>query len=64
MPKTEVISLQQILHDEVAIADFCMQDESVQAFERKICRLLTKYERHIIEEFMKRGLFPKETIEV
>lgn len=64
MPKTEVISLQQILHDEVALADFCMQDESVQVFERKICRLLTKYERNIIEEFMKRGLFPKETIEV
>ena len=36
MPKTEVMTLQQILRDEEAVADFCMQDESIQAFERKI----------------------------
>lgn len=64
MPKTEVMTLQQILRNEEALADFCIQDESVQAFERKICRLLNKYERYIIEEFTKRDLFPKETIEV
>ena len=64
MPKTEVMTLQQILRDEEAVADFCMQDETVQAFERKICHLLEKYERYIIEEFTKRDLFPKETIEV
>ena len=64
MPKTEVMTLQQILRDEEAVADFCMQDESIQAFERKICHLLKKYEHYIIEEFTKRDLFPKETIEV
>ena len=64
MPKTEVMTLQQILHDDEALAEFCMQDESVQAFEKKICHLLNKYEHCIIDEFKKRDLFPKETVEV
>ena len=64
MPKTEVMTLQQILRDDEALAEFCMQDESVQAFEKKICHLLNKYEHYIIDEFKKRDLFPKETVEV
>lgn len=64
LPKTEVMTLQQILRNEEAAAGFSMQDESVHAFEAKICRLLKTYEHLIIEEFKKRDLFPKETIEV
>ena len=64
LPKTEVMTLQQLLQDEEAVARFSIQEESVHAFEAKICRLLKKYEHLIIEEFTKRDLFPKETIEV
>ncbi|WP_431029955.1 exonuclease domain-containing protein [Lysinibacillus sp. LZ02] len=64
MPKTEMMTLQQILRDEEAIARFSMQDEPVHVFEAKICHLLKKYEHLLVEEFTKRDLFPKETIEL
>ena len=64
LPKTEVMTLQQLLQDDEAVARFSMQEESVHNFEARICRLLKKYEHLIIEEFNKRDLFPKEIIEV
>lgn len=64
LPKTEVMTLQQLLLDEETLGRFSMQEESTHAFEAKVCRLLKQYEHLIIEEFNKRDLFPKETIEV
>lgn len=64
LPKTEVMTLQHLLHDEEAVARFSMHENSIHAFEAKVCRLLKQYEHLIIEEFNKRDLFPKETIEV
>ncbi|WP_332651277.1 3'-5' exonuclease [Lysinibacillus sp. 54212] len=64
LPKTEVMSLQQIVKDEQALAKFLITDESVHAYEAKVCRLLRKYEGAIIEEFSKRSLFPQSTVEV
>lgn len=64
LPKTEVMTLQQILKDELILSKFQMKDESIHAYESKLCRLLRKYESTIIDEFTKRSLFPESTVEV
>lgn len=64
MQKTEVINLQHLVNDEEQLTRFAYQDEEIQAFEKKICHLLNEYKHIIIDEFMKRDLFPKQTVEV
>lgn len=64
MPKTEVMTLQQIIKDEQVVAKFHISNESVHSYEAKVCRLLRKFEGVIIDEFAKRSLFPGKSVKV
>lgn len=64
LPKTEVMTLMNLLKNEELVANFNLVDESTHAYESKIVRLVRKFESVIIDEFHKRELLTKETIQV
>lgn len=64
IPKTEVMTLMNILSNEEAVSKFNIGEETIHAYEAKISRLLHKFEGPILDEFMKRALLPAETVAV
>ncbi|MEO4052856.1 3'-5' exonuclease [Solibacillus sp. CAU 1738] len=64
MPKTENMQLSNLLNNEEILAKFYIGEQSVHAYEAKICRLLRKFEGLIIEEYSKRALLPQEILKV
>ena len=64
LPKTEVMTLTNLLKKEELIAHFHFVEESTHSYEAKILRLVRKYEHVFIEEFHKRALVEKHTIQV
>lgn len=64
MPKTENMQWQHLLKNEEILTKFYLGNQSVHAFEAKMCRLLRKFEGIIIEEFTKRALLPQEVLKV
>ena len=63
-PKTEAMTLQQILNSEEAVNEFTLNSLTVPSYEIKLHTLLKKYETHIVNEFEKRLLFTKEEIHI
>ncbi len=64
LPKTEVMTLTNLLKKEELIAKFNLADESTHAYEAKILRLVRKFESAFVEEFHKRALLQEETVQV
>lgn len=64
IPKTEVMTLQHLLHNEESVNLFTMSDQSIRAYEAKLQKLIQTYKNEIIAEFQKRNLFVKEEISV
>lgn len=64
MPKLENMQLQHLLKNEELLEKFYMGDQSVHAFEAKVCRLIRKFEGILIDEFTKRALLPQEALKV
>ncbi|ATP39719.1 DNA polymerase III subunit epsilon [Solibacillus sp. R5-41] len=64
LPKTEVMTLVNLLKNENYVAKFNLIDETTHAYESKIVRLLNKFEQPIIEEFHKRALLEEVMVEV
>ncbi|MGN7476401.1 exonuclease domain-containing protein [Solibacillus silvestris] len=64
LPKTEVMTLANLLKKEEIIAKFHLVDESTHSYEAKILRLIRKYEHVFVEEFYKRALIEKNIIQV
>lgn len=64
IPKTEVMTLMNILNSEGTVGKFNIGDETIQSYEAKISRLLGEYEASIIEEFHKRALLLNQPIKV
>lgn len=64
LPKTEVMTLTNLLKKEDIIMDFNLVDETTHAYEAKILRLIRKYQSIFVEEFYKRALLQNTTIEV
>lgn len=56
LPKTEVMTLQNLLMDEKAVNRFTMNGQPLDAYEKNICQLLFRYKNKLIEEFNKRNL--------
>nr|WP_285842556.1 3'-5' exonuclease [Ureibacillus chungkukjangi] len=63
-PKTETMTLQQILQTEEAVNEFTLNSLTIPSYENKLYTLLKKYEPHIVNEFEKRLLFKKEAIHI
>ncbi|MBD8032366.1 MULTISPECIES: 3'-5' exonuclease [Solibacillus] len=64
LPKTEVMTLTNLLKKEEIIGLFHLVEESTHAYESKILRLVRQYEHVFVEEFHKRALTEKHTIQV
>ncbi|MEG0385927.1 MAG: 3'-5' exonuclease [Solibacillus sp.] len=64
LPKTEVMTLVNLLKNEDYVANFNLMDETTHAYEARVMRLLNKFEQPIIEEFHKRALLDKVMVEV
>ncbi|MEK4424865.1 3'-5' exonuclease [Solibacillus sp. FSL K6-1523] len=64
LPKTEVMTLVNLLGNEDYVAKFNLLEESTHAYEARIMRLLNKFEQPIIEEFHKRALLEDVLVEV
>ncbi|WP_341323119.1 3'-5' exonuclease [Solibacillus sp. FSL H8-0523] len=64
LPKTEVMTLTHILQKEEIVAKFNLEDETTHSYEAKILRLLNKFEHAFVDEFYKRALIEKQSLEV
>lgn len=64
LPKTEVMTLTHILQKEEIVAKFNLVDETTHSYEAKILRLLNKFEHAFVDEFYKRALIEKQSLEV
>lgn len=64
LPKTEVMTLGNLLKKEEVIARFNLEDESTNSYEARVLSLLTKYENMFVAEFYKRALIEKNIIQV
>jgi DNA polymerase-3 subunit epsilon len=64
LPKTEVMTLINVLDNEEAVVKFNIGDETTHAYEEKISRLIRKFEGPIIDEFNKRALLPNQVVSV
>jgi DNA polymerase III subunit epsilon len=64
LPKTEVMTLTNLLKKEEIIAKFNLIDESTHAYEAKILHLVRKFEAIFVDEFHKRALLQETTVEV
>lgn len=64
LPKTEVMTLTNLLKKEELISKFNLVDESINAYEEKILRLIHKFEAIFVDEFHKRALLQETTVEV
>ena len=64
LPKTEVMTLVNLLKKEEIIARFNLDNETTNSYEARVLRLLNKYESMFIAEFYKRALIEKNIIQV
>lgn len=64
IPKTEVMTLQNLIKDEEIVKHFTTNGQSIRSYEEKIYQLLYQFENNIIEEFKKRNLFVREIVKV
>lgn len=64
LPKTEVMTLVNLLKKEEIIARFNLDDEPTNTYEARVLRLLNKYEQMFVAEFYKRALIEKNIIQV
>ena len=64
LPKTEVMTLVNLLKKEEIIARFNLDDEPTNTYEARVLRLLNKYEHLFVSEFYKRALIEKNIIQV
>lgn len=64
LPKTEVMTLVNLLKKEEIIARFNLDDEPTNTYEARVLRLLNKYEHLFVAEFYKRALIEKNIIQV
>ena len=64
LPKTEVMTLVNLLKKEEIIARFNLDDEPTNTYEARVLRLLNKYEQMFVTEFYKRALIEKNIIQV
>lgn len=60
IPKTEVMTLQNLLMDDEAVSRFTINGQSLHTYEKKLYRLLYQYKHKLIAEFNKRNLFVEE----
>ena len=64
LPKTEVMTLTNIIESEEIVSKFNLMDESTHSFEAKLMRLIRKFEQAFVDEFYKRALIEKQSVEV
>jgi len=64
LPKTEVMTLVNLLKKEEIVAKFNLDDEPTNTYEARVLRLLNKYEYMFVAEFYKRALIEKNIIQV
>lgn len=64
IPKTEVMTLQNLLLDSEDVARFALNGQTLHTYERKIQQLLVQYQKPIINEFNKRNLFVLEEVQL
>ncbi|MEK5080010.1 3'-5' exonuclease [Solibacillus sp. FSL W7-1436] len=64
LPKTEVMTLVNLLKKEEIIARFNLEDEPTNTYEARVLHLLVKYEHMFVAEFYKRALIEKNIIQV
>lgn len=62
VPKTEVMTLQKLLHDQEVVNEFTLNGQSIQFYEEKLRQVINRYKNNIIEEFNKRNLYIKEKV--
>lgn len=64
LPKTEVMTLTNLLKKEEWVAKFNLVEESTHSYEAKIMRLINKFEQSFVDEFYKRALMEQLAVEV
>lgn len=64
LPKTEVMTLVNLLKKEEIIARFNLDDEPTNTYEARVLRLINKYEHMFVSEFYKRALIEENIIQV
>lgn len=57
LPKTEVMTLQNLLRDAEAVNRFTINGQTIHKYEKKLYILLDQYKHKLISEFKKRNLF-------
>jgi len=63
-PKTEVMTLQNLLMEPDAVNQFTMNGQTLDTYERKIYKLLFKYKYKLIKEFKRRNLITGQVVKV
>ncbi|MFC5540768.1 exonuclease domain-containing protein [Ureibacillus suwonensis] len=64
MPKTEVMTLQNLLMDAEALSQFTINGQPLDTYEKSLCKLLFRYKHRLIKEFKRRNLFAREGVKV
>lgn len=64
MPKTEVMTLQNLLMNQDAVSHFTMNGQPLHTYEKNLYKLLFRYRHKLIKEFKRRNLFAKEAVKV
>nr|WP_198044588.1 3'-5' exonuclease [Lysinibacillus timonensis] len=62
LPKTEVMTLHQLMKNEAIVNQFTLDGQPITAYEKKILTLIEKYKYNIIDEFKIRNLYIKEEV--
>lgn len=62
IPKTEVMTLKNLLQNEEDVQEFTINGSRISTYEEKIYQLLDEHKQKIIDEFTKRDLFIKESV--
>lgn len=62
LPKTESMTLKNLLQCEEEVHEFTVNGQSISTYEEKICELLDKHKEKIIDEFINRDLFITESV--
>lgn len=64
LPKTEVMTLQNLLLDAEALNRFTINGQSLHTYEQRLYKLLYQYKNKLIEEFKKRNLFTEVEVKI
>lgn len=64
LPKTEVMTLQNLLMDADAVNRFTINGQTIHKYEKRLYKLLDQYKYKLIAEFKKRNLFAKVEVKI